>query len=49
MKPIEVILSSDYVNPSLAEANRGPGMQLEQYSVAPGAVPNSIRIGGRIL
>ena len=47
-KPAEIILSSDYANPAMAEVNRGPGQTFEKYSVSNGAVANIVRIGGRI-
>lgn len=48
MKPVETILSADYVNPAVAEINRGPGQQFEEYIVAATGIDKRIRIGGRL-
>lgn len=48
MKPIEVFLDVDYINPAFGETIRGPGLSTEGYIVSNTSALNRIRIGGRI-
>jgi len=46
MKPIQVVMNSNYATPALEVTNFGPGMPLERMAVGNSAVQNVIRVGG---
>ena len=48
MRPTEIIMGADYPNAAFGDANRGPGLTLEEYMVSSGAISKRIRIGGRL-
>lgn len=49
MKPIEVYLDKDYVNPAMAIANSGPGRVFEDHVVSTTGTQNIVRLSGRIM